>query len=297
MRRKPPDAIRIPCAKGVDAMQPAARTDQILPATRWVAILVIPFLVVAFAILFVVPTRTGELFAWKLQPTMTAMMLASAYAGGVVFFAHVLMSKEWHRVKVGFPPVTTFASVMGVATVLHWDRFNHGHVSFWAWAGLYFTTPFIVLAVWLRNRQLDPETMQPGDRVVPLWVRIMFGTMGAATLVIAAGMFLVPATLIPVWPWAVTPLTARVVSAMFSLPGLVGLGLAFDRRWSAVPVILQAQGFSIALILVAAARAWNEFKPDAGKWVFVGGLIAMLVAIVGFSLWMRASARPNVRAT
>jgi hypothetical protein len=84
---------------------------------------------------------------------------------------------------------------------------------------------------------------------------------------------------------------------MFSLPGLVGLGLAFDRRWSAVPVILQAQGFSIALILVAAARAWNEFKPDAGKWVFVGGLIAMLVAIVGFSLWMRASARPNVRAT
>jgi hypothetical protein len=217
------------------------------------------------------------------------MMLGSAYAGGIVFFSRVLMAKEWHRIKVGILPVTTFASVMGIATILHWDRFTHGHVSFYAWAGLYFTTPFIVFAVWIRNRPLDPATIEPGDRVVPLWMRISFGIMGVTTIAIAAGMFLVPAKMIPIWPWTVTPLTARVVSALFSLPGMVGLGLALDRRWSAAPVILQAQGFSIVLILIGVARAWNEFKqPDVGKWIFTGGLAAMLVGIVTFSLWMSA---------
>jgi len=267
-------------------MQRAAPTNRILPETRWVAILVIPFLVVAFLILFFVPSRTGQLFAWKLQPTLTAMMLGSAYAGGVVFFGRVLMTKEWHRVKVGVLPVTAFASLMGLATVLHWDRFNHAHVTFWAWAGLYFTTPFIVFAAWLRNRPLDPGSIEPGDQVVPLWLRILFGVAGVTTTAIAAAMFVSPAKLIPIWPWTITPLTARVVSALFSLPGIVGLGLAFERRWSAAPFILQAQGFSITLILIGVARAWNEFKPDVGKWMFAGGLTLMLVGIAAVYLWM-----------
>jgi len=34
-------------------------------------------------------------------------------------------------VKAGFVAVGTFASFMGVATILHWDRFNHHHIAFW----------------------------------------------------------------------------------------------------------------------------------------------------------------------
>ncbi|HRW50903.1 MAG TPA: hypothetical protein P5333_25465, partial [Caldilinea sp.] len=90
-------------------MEPAPPTDRILAATRWVAALVIPFLVVAFIILYFAPTQTAALFAWKLQPTMSAMMLGSAYAGGIYFFTGVLAASQWHRIKVGFPPVIAFA--------------------------------------------------------------------------------------------------------------------------------------------------------------------------------------------
>ena len=38
---------------------------------------------------------------------------------------------------------------MGLATLLHWDRFNHGHISFWLWAVVYAITPFLVLFVWI----------------------------------------------------------------------------------------------------------------------------------------------------
>ena len=125
-------------------MDKTFQNDRILAATRWVAALVIPFLVVAFIILFILPQETERLFAWKIQPTMSAMMLGADYAGGIYVFTGVLRSKFWHTIKVGFLPVTAFASLLGIATILHWDKFNHSHISFFAWTGLYFTSPFIV---------------------------------------------------------------------------------------------------------------------------------------------------------
>ena len=76
---------------GESCMPTANRTDRILPETRWVAALVIPFLVAAFVILYIFPQETARLFAWKLQPPMSAMMLTAAYAGGIYFFTGVLL--------------------------------------------------------------------------------------------------------------------------------------------------------------------------------------------------------------
>lgn len=257
------------------------KNDQILSATRWVAMLVIPFLIVAFVILYIFPEDTENLFAWKLQPSMSAMMLGAAYAGGIYFFSRLLMLKEWHRVKVGFPPVITFVSMLGIATLLHWDKFNHHHVSFYAWSGLYFTTPFIVLIVWLRNRTTDPLTPTKNEVLLPKTIRFGFGMIGGVTLLVAILLFFRPDWMISVWPWQLTPLTARVVGAMFALPGMVGLGIAMDQRWSSARIILQSQGTSILLILIATVVNWaslDTLKP--GTWLFISGLTIILFSIL-----------------
>ena len=106
--------------------------DSINRSTRWLALFIIPFLVVASAILLIFPQKTGELFAWSIQPPMTAMMLGSAYLGGIYFFTSVLLAKRWHTIQPGFQPFATSAFLLGIATILHWDRFNHSHISFWA---------------------------------------------------------------------------------------------------------------------------------------------------------------------
>ena len=263
------------------------RTDRVLSFTRGLAILVIPFLVVASVILYLFPERTGEWFAWPIKPPLTAMMLGAAYLGGIYFFTRVVLTQQWHTIKAGFPPVIAFASLLGIATIVHWDKFTPGHPSFLAWAGLYFTTPFLVVGAWLVNRRLDPHTPEPNDVIIPIGLRWALGVVGTITLVVSLLLFLQPAAMIAVWPWALTPLTARVAGAMFALPGLVGLGLAIDQRWSAARILLQAQAFSIALILLAAARAWDNF--DLAKnthWLFVGGLGAMLIGIIALHVWL-----------
>src|ERR1044072_4842514 len=83
------------------------------------------------------------------------MLFRSAYLGGASFFVCAARARSWHSVKAGFVPVAVFASLLGIATILHWNRFQHGHVAFWLWVLLYFTTPFLIVLAWLRNRHYD----------------------------------------------------------------------------------------------------------------------------------------------
>jgi len=255
--------------------------DAVLPVTRWLAVFIIPFLVAASALLTIWPDRTAQTFAWTIKPPMTAMMLAAAYMGGIVFFVQVARARSWHTIKVGFWPVIFFAGMLGIATVLHWDRFNHSHISFYTWTALYFTTPVLVFLVWLRNRKQDPSRVEWQELLLPVPLRLILGVVGVITLLVSLFLFLFPQTMISLWPWTLTPLTARVLGAMFALPGMVGLGIALDPRWSAARIILQSQAFSILMILIAVARAWADLNPSTlAAWLFIGGLVGILVLIV-----------------
>ena len=87
--------------------QARERDDRVLPMTRWVSFAIVPFLVVAFAVLVPWPTDTGRLFAWDIEPTITPMILGSVYLGGAYFFVRATRAQHWHTVKGGFVPVGT----------------------------------------------------------------------------------------------------------------------------------------------------------------------------------------------
>lgn len=109
---------------------------------------------------------------------------------------------------------------------------------------------------------------------------ILLGLVGGLLIVVSLLLFLLPAVMIPTWPWQLTPLTLRVMAAMFVLPGIVGVNVARDGRWSAARFILQAQIGSIALILLAAVIARDDFDwSQLVSWTFIGGM-ALLAAVL-----------------
>ena len=172
--------------------QPRARDDRILPEVRWVAGLVVIVLLVAAGILYGFPDKTTERFAWTIQPTMSALLMGAGYGAGAYFFARVFLSPKWHWVGLYFPAIATFTWVLGLSTILYWDRFNHDHIAFYAWVVLYFTTPFLIPILWLRNRRTDPGTPDPDDLVVPQPIRVGAGLAGVGLLGLAALMVLLP---------------------------------------------------------------------------------------------------------
>ncbi len=255
--------------------------DQVLPYTVWLSIVILPFLVVASVLLYVLPGSTEELFAWTIAPILTAMLLASAYIGGIWFFVQVVRLRRWHRVQYGFAAVVVFSTLLGIATFLHWDRFHFGHISFITWATLYITTPFLTLAALLANRRADDATPEDRDIPVPWPVRIILALIGALALITGLMIFFVPAMAIEMWAWEVTPLTARVVGAVLTLPGMVNIWMLIDGRWSSFRWVFQAQLISLAFISAALLLAWGNLdwsRPAAP--LFVGGILSSLLAYV-----------------
>ena len=266
------------------------RDDRVLAYTRGLSMVIVPFLLVAFVLLYFFPGDTKRLFAWTIKPTMTPMVLGSAYLGGAYFFLRVLREPRWNAVKTGFLSVALFASLLGVATILHWDRFNHPHVAFWLWAGLYFTTPFLVIGGWLANRRYAAPA-RPDEARLSGFVRTMIGLVGLLAFAQGIIMFLAPRQVISIWPWTLTPLTCRVLGAVFCL-GSAGIGVLLDPRWTTAKLMVQVEALMVSLMLVAAVRARAEL--DTGRpvtWLLLGGFVAVLLGSA--LLWYNMEIRPR----
>ncbi len=265
------------------------RDDRIFPETRIIGALIPPFLIVAFAILYLFPNDTDKLFAWTIKPAMTPLMMGGGYISGSYFFVRLVMGGRWSWYTLGFLPIAAFTWFMAGATILHWEKFNHEHVSFYAWLILYLVTPVLVPTVWYRNRVTDPGTLASGDVEVPRPVRIAALVVGIVLVSTAIFMFLLPETAATFWPWTVTPLTSRVIAGWFALPGVLGLMYATDERWGSWRIVLQSQMLGVALILLGAVRAWGDFKQDRPMtWGFVGGLGLLLLALFGLYFTMES---------
>ncbi|MFP3464980.1 hypothetical protein [Leifsonia sp. SIMBA_070] len=261
-------------------------TDRVHPYTRIVGAIIVPFLAAAFVLLYPLADSTDLLFAWTIRPPLTAMLLGSAYAGGIVFFVHVVRPNRWSAVRHGFPAVLLFATLLAAATFLHWDRFHFGRLSFIVWVTLYVATPFLVLAAMLVNRGEDPGSPRQRDAVVPGWVRVVLALIGLCSLAIGLVLFAAPSTAVSVWPWPLTPLTARVSGAILTLPGMVNLWMLRDSRWSAFRQIFQAQLVSLVLILLAIPLRAGEIlwsRPSAA--LLVCGLAGSFVAYLALYVW------------
>ncbi|GGE90261.1 hypothetical protein [Mycetocola zhadangensis] len=257
----------------------AVRADNAVTAfTAGLSILVLPFLIIASCLLYVAPANTEQHFAWTIEPGVTAMYLASAYLGGVWFFGNVLRVRQWHRVRHGFPAVLVFAGLLAAATALHWDRFHAGHVSFLAWTALYITTPFLVGAALVLQAGSDPGKPAQRDTVIPAGWRIALAVLGLLSMGVGVVLFLVPTLGLDTWAWPLTPLTARVLGATLTLPGMVNVWLLIDVRWSAFRILFQAQMVSLGFILVALALSWSQLDfSRVAAWLLPPGLLVTLL--------------------
>jgi len=96
---------------------------------------------------------------------------------------------------------------------------------------------------------------------------------GAGAIVGAAVFFLSPRTAIDLWPWKLTPLTARVLASFTFQVGVGATLLSLSSRWSSWRLLIQTFFVATTLLLVGAVRAFDDF--DTGNvmtYVYLGGL-------------------------
>ena len=184
---------------------------------------------------------------------------------------------RWHRVAAGLPPVIVFVWLAAASTALHLDRFTHDGLPFVAWAALYSIAPLGLPVLYLVQQRGSRRPV--AEELLSARRRIVLSRVGGAVLVGALVAFAAPAITIEVWPWALTPLTARIVATVAALFGSVWISVALHRGSTAARIPLQAHAVGLVFLLLAAARGsgdvdWtNPLAP-----ILVAGVAAMLLA-------------------
>ena len=283
-------------------------TDHVLPAMRVAAVVVVAVLVPALIILWGLPTRTDDLWAWTIKAPLTPVFMGAGYGAGEYFFLRVYRTPRWHEVSVGVLSAAVFALLMLVTTILHFDKFNQGKahdglpdppvlatIAYYGWTIVYILSPFVVGWLWWRNNRLDPRAPEHGEPLVPANVRLAARVIALGALAGAAVILVAPSVAIDGWGWKLTDLTARVLGCFTAQVGTGFLLLSLDARWSSWKILVQTFLIAVALLLVGAMREWDTFLPDRSlKWIYLACLAGTAGALLAL---YRSLERPGRAAS
>ncbi len=268
------------------------KDDHIHSLTRIVSAAVIIVLLLAFLVLYIEPDHTDRYFSWTILPRTSAILIGAGYTAGAFFFVRLLGQKKWHRLQVGFLPITAFTICMLVATFLHWGKFHQGTLPFYMWTIIYAVTPVLVPFIWWRNHATASSELEENDLRFSSPIRRALGVFSLIGILSFLVMFIRPSLLISLAPWKLTELTARVFSGWSILTLATLLTIALDGRWSAARILLESALVGLGLTLLALPRMWKDFVPGSPMtYIFAAGVILTLVAFSVIHIWLDKASR------
>ena len=252
-RRRRPTTI----ADAAPALVPGGQVGRL---TRWIALAVIFFLADAVQLLLLLPDRTGELFAWAIDPQVTRSCSAPRTSPAPTSSS----ASDGRTAGIASPPASPPSSsscgarrarphCTSTASSMTGSRSPPGRGS-------------------TRSRpsgcrcSISPAAARVrvpfADTPLPVRTRIVLGGVGGAIVVAALLAFALPQITIDVWPWTLTPLTARIVATVMALFGSLWVSVALHGGRTAARIPLEAHGLGLVFLLIAAGRGSRRPRLD-----------------------------------
>jgi hypothetical protein len=242
--------------------------------------------------LFVFPGHTDDLFAWTIQPPLTAAFLGASYWASTTLAAACASERDWARGRAFAAPYLIAGVVLLWVTLVHIDRFHMDAVTGWAWLILYVVFPpsvLLLLGRQLRTPGVEPARSAPISR--PLLALLL--VQGCVMAALGTALVIAPDDAASLWPWTLTPLTGRAIGTFVLSQGVLALVVCRERDWSrARPAMLQMVVVG-GLQLVAVTRFTDTLDWDtAGAWIYLG-FVASVLAIGAYGARAAIRSRPT----
>jgi hypothetical protein len=234
--------------------------------------------------LYVFGEHTDDFFAWTIGPPLSAAFLGSFYLGTFVIAVGSYRERLWENARVGVPSVLGLVWLTLLATLIHVDKFHLGDSRFlpaiaaWIWLVVYVFEPPIVSVVYARQLRAAVAD-SPARAEIPRWFRSAVAAFGALLVLLGAVLFIAPETADDLWPWELTPLTARASAAWLVGEGLLGVMVAREERWVRVRWAALSFGAVALLLAIALLRYPDSF--ESGSAAGIGFLVALALMFAG----------------
>ena len=254
--------------------------------------------------LYVLAEHTDQWFAWTIRPPLTAAFLGGGYGAGFLMVVLALRTHAWAHARVPVVTVVVFTTLTLIATLLHRDRFHFeaagavARFAAWFWLAVYLVVPVALTLLAVRQQRMpgdDPERRQP----LPVWLAAVLAVQGGIMLVVGAVLFVSPARAGTLWPWTLTPLTARVVAAWLVAFGVASLLALFERDLERLEISAVAYTLFGLLELAALARYADSVRWGSAAATVYLVLLVTVVPTGAAGLWtsVRGRRRPGAGAT
>jgi hypothetical protein len=232
-------------------------------------------------LLYLLPGRTQDYFAWTIQNPLTAVFMGASYLAGTGTFA-ALRAGTWPAMRPQMPFMLVFGTMQLLATLLHLATFTFEHALAWAWLAVYAISVPLAWFVFAHNERAmaGGRYARAPARLPPLALLLL----ALATVHIAVGLalFVAPDLMKRVWPWSLTPLTARILAGWYTAGG-VSVWARMLQPSSEKGQTGQIAGFVVVpLLLLGALRYPGAFTgPAAATALYLVDVVlagALLVA-------------------
>ncbi len=265
-------------------------TRPLTPALRWLLAGFAGLALVAGFLLFPLAQETDRFFSWTIQPPLTAAFLGAAYWAAFVLIGWSATRATWEEVVPALVPVSVIAVGLLAATLIHLDKFDLDSLFGWFWLTVYCTVP-LALAFLVRQQLAVPSRAGGlGTTPIPGLLRAMLGVqavvMGAMGIVLWAS----PSSAETIWPWLLTPLTARAVGAFLIGFAAAAAFAALDNRVERLRGAAAAYATLGALELLAAAVFFEHFD-DGESAIYLSFAASVLLVGLAGSAVVRGSQR------
>jgi hypothetical protein len=228
--------------------------------------------------LFGFSLRTNEFFAWTVANPLTAAFFGANFWGACVIEALGARERLWVNARIAVWPVFVYTTAMLVVSLVYLGQFHlgpafaaHTRVVAWGWLVIYAVVPLLMAVILVRQLQIrgiDPPIIAPPPR----WLMWLTGVQAVLFLAIGAILLATPSRGARLWPWTLTPLTARATGAW-----LLGIGvaaaLAVEER-DLRRVRPAAFGYLVIAVLQAVALARFPHRMD---WSSPSGVVYVVV--------------------
>ncbi|MBI4788797.1 MAG: hypothetical protein HY782_17330 [Chloroflexi bacterium] len=243
--------------------------------------------IVTGPVLFLLPNQTSVYFAWTIKNPLTPVFMGACYTSAGIVVLLALKSDRWSVARMVMPSVMIFAVTMLIAVPLHLNIFNWSHPIAWAWFAVYLIAAPVSIALFLITERSHRPREMTGPRVAPMAVPVM-ALFAALLAIVGLALYLIPQQIASIWPWPLTPLTARVIGGWILAVSTSPWMLARHPRLNVAWITLLANCLLAALWLIGAV--WQN-SDMTGPPVSVALYLAAIAAFGSFSAttWWRAT--------
>jgi hypothetical protein len=249
----------------------------------------------AFVNLMSIPDRTDRWFVWTVQPAANARVLGVMYGSACLLGLLGYAARTWPRQRATFVVVAPFAVAATIVTLVTLKPFRaHPWYELAYWLLMYSILFVLVPATFV------VEERRHGGR---LPVEEPFGPAGRAAVAILAALLLAAGIGLlfelsyatRLWPFAITPLVARILGVWLGCLGLAHAWALWDgdrRRARALLLSIPPTGALLALVPLLHR---DDLRDGATGARIAYLLLAAAMAVLPLAGLAQPRARPGPR--